>query len=389
MKLLRIAKRLFWLFSRRLACAVALGSALLMPTGTQGQARDTLVFPLSYVDSYPEQTALGLAWSGTNFTQEIPALLPDTLSFPAQTSFAQIDATPVIGLVLVRLPAEGADSPGILAFSLGKGHFREEGRIQIPESGQTELQIRVPTSLVGQESPGNPGLTVNLMVEDSGRIQHQFAGIWVATLETGDESLAVGVQRLAGGSGLVFADAEGDGDYESYLQSNSTLGLGGRFWTVAVDFEESRVALRPTDQAPVDVGWQAPDLAGPIWGSDSTYVFTEGRGKTAVLVFCKQRCFACRGIRPELASLFSEFHGDPGVHLLSIVTSEEEAQGSQNLVSPGWLQVVSPEAWTAFAVTPTPTLLVVGPDGVVAFRQVGGTPALGEELAEEIRKLKR
>ena len=75
--------------------------------------------------------------------------------------------------------------------------------------------------------------------------------------------------------------------------------------------------------------------------------------------------------------------------LVSVVTSEEEASGSLEAVTPGWQQLVSPQAWVDYAVSPTPTIFVVDSSGGVVFRRVGGGTDLGHELAEMIRRVQK
>jgi hypothetical protein len=133
------------------------------------------------------------------------------------------------------------------------------------------------------------------------------------------------------------------------------------------------------------VGWSAPDFSGPVWGTDTTFSLSENLDHTTVLVFCSRSCFACRGSKPDFEGLREAFSETPSVSLVSVVTSPEEASGSSEAVTPGWQQVISPQAWEAYAVSPTPTVFVVNSNGEVVFRRVGGGSDLGLELDEKVR----
>ena len=375
--------------SRSLLGAIFLFSPFLSPISARAQASDALRFPLLHSESYPQQPALGQAWAGVAFGEGTPLGVPDSLDFPAETEWGEVRVTPRLRLLLAREPSDDSASGDYSVFSIGDRGLKGEARIQAPDSGQVQVNVSVSPGGADGGDPGVAPLPVRIQVSSSGRVEYQISGIWAATLELDGERLAIGVQRLAEEAAIVFADADSDWVYEQYVQSNSPLGLGGRFWTIAADFSEGQAVLQPTDRTPVDAGWDAPDLYGPVWGGEGTFLLSENLGRTVVLVFCYQRCFACRGIRPDLEGLSKEFGGDSGVDFVSVVTSEEEAAGNSEMISPGWAQVVSPGGWSDFAVSPTPTLFVVDPDGIIAYRRVGGGPELAPEVADVVRKGQR
>jgi hypothetical protein len=294
-----------------------------------------------------------------------------------------------LGFLVLRKPNGDRSNDGISVFSLNRGVLRRETWIQVPDTGFVEVEIRVPTTESDAEVPSGAPLPIIFQASSSGRVEYQIGGIWEATLEVDGERLGIGLQRFSEGAAIVFSDPDADGAYEHYLDSNLTVGLGGRFWTLVIDFSVGAALLYPTDHTPVDVGWKAPDLSGPVWGTDTAFSLSETLGHTTVLVFCSRSCSACRDNRPDFERLQRAFPGDSGVILASVVTSEEEASGGLEAVTPGWQQVVSPQAWVDYAVSPTPTIFVVDSRGEIVFRRVGGGTGLGLQLAETVRRVQK
>ena len=227
-----------------------------------------------------------------------------------------------------------------------------------------------------------------LVLDESVQDQPIFTDkMWVSELHFDGDTLRVASLLSSNGNALVFSDANNDGTYDNYVELDSPVGLGRKSWIIAVDFENSLVVLSPTDETPVVVGWRAPSLNGQIWNTDSYFDLSENRDKVIFLVFCYENCEGCQTISASLLELLEEFNGDSRVELLSIVTSENGAVANNRSITQGWKHLVSSTAWQDFRVTPTPTIIIIGGDGIIKYRRVGGYPDIGEELSKTIHKL--
>jgi len=368
--------------------AILTAASFAVPLPLSAQNDSPLRFPLLHTETYLSQPALGQAWSRVPFSDVPPAGVPDTLKMPEEV-WAEVRLTEELGLLFVRKPDGDRSTDGILVYSRNRQALRRETWIQVPDTGSVQVEIRTPTTESDAGKPASTPLPIIFEASSSGRLEYQIGGIWEATLEVDGEKLGIGLQRFSEGAAIVFSDPDADGAYDHYLDSNSTIGLGGRFWTLVTDFSVGAALLYPTDRTPVDVGWKAPDLSGPVWGTDTAFSLSENLGHATVLVFCSKSCFACRGSKPEFEGLREAFSEDPSVTLVSVVTNQEEASGSNAAVTPGWQQVVSSQAWVDFAVSPTPTIFMVDSSGEIVFRRVGGGAGLGLELAEMVRRVQK
>lgn len=232
---------------------------------------------------------------------------------------------------------------------------------------------------------GDERVLVQVTVGPEGKGEYLVRELWQLTIASGNESLDVGILRI--GQGITFGDADGDGVFETYMPPGNSVSLGGRFWELVFDFGTRAARLVPTDQVPVATGYEAPTAEG-------TQLETEERvdlvadGAVTVLVFCSANCHGCRQIADSLEAVSARFVGNSAVRLISVARSADEARGCRESVCPSFTHVVAPKAWEVYAVTPTPTIVVVDKDGIIRYRGPGagaGTADLLFKVLDDVR----
>ncbi len=206
--------------------------------------------------------------------------------------------------------------------------------------------------------------------------------LWQLTITSGNESLDLGVLRF-GQQGVGFADADDDGIFETFMAPGNPIALGGRFWQLDLEFESRTAHLVRSKRAPIDAGYEAPKAEGTrLETQDRVDLTTDD--VTTVLVFCNAGCRGCRLIAESLEAVSDRFADSDVVRLISVGRSAEESRGCRESVCPSFLHVVSPNAWEAFAVTPTPTIIVVGPDRMIRYRGPGAGKRTADLLFDVI-----
>lgn len=211
--------------------------------------------------------------------------------------------------------------------------------------------------------------------------------MWVSELNYNSDTLRVAVLQLDSGYFVLFSDANNNGIYDNYIELDLPIGLGKKAWIVSLSFEDKLLVLSPSDETPVVIGWQAPPLRDMIWNTDSYFDMSEVSDKVVMLVFCYSNCEGCIIITTSLEKILDTFDGDSRVELFSVVTSEAVAEANYSSVTRGWRQLLSSTSWRDFRVTPTPTVIIIGGDGIIEYRRVGGHKDLFNELSETIYEL--
>ncbi|MEM8489116.1 MAG: TlpA disulfide reductase family protein [Bacteroidota bacterium] len=270
------------------------------------------------------------------------------------------------------------------------GELRDEDPVLLPDSGM--VYVEWPMRRI--ESDASPAkiatLDIRVRIHANANAEWQINTLWEATLHAKEEDLQVGIVRLTDNQFLAFADVDGDGVYEKYLDPAQPFGLGGPFWTYNVNFEAQVVVLSPTDKHPVAPGWKAPPLEGITWPDSKSVVLPQNTGKVTMLVFCLQTCSGCRDLAPYLREFAAAYGDTSEFRMWSVVPSAEEAAGNARDVSPDLLQVISPAAWKDYGVAPTPTVFVMNNTGEIVHRSIGTSKAIVEEIkATLLRHLNR
>lgn len=214
---------------------------------------------------------------------------------------------------------------------------------------------------------GKEQVTVTTTNGETGS-EYTVRELWKARFDLGGEVLALGALRF-GLSSIGFADDDLDGVYESFITPDNPIWLAGRAWDLDIDFRTRSALLRATDRAPVAAGFAAPCLdAGDLESGEPVPLIVEGN--TTVLLFCHPECAGCKLIGDALTDL-RDTYDDDSVRWLSVGRTPREALDNRDLVCPTYDHVVSDEAWSAYAVRPTPTLIVIDADGVITYRGPG------------------
>lgn len=221
---------------------------------------------------------------------------------------------------------------------------------------------------------------IRVRVSSNGNAEWQIYSLWEATLRAKSETLPVGIVRLMDNRFLAFADADQNGIYETYLDPAQPFGLGGPFWMYDVDFPARVVSIHPANKHPVVPGRKAPTLRGVVWPDSSTVTLRNDTDLLTLLVFCYQGCAGCRDLAPYLREMVATYGGEPKVQFWSVVTSADEAAGNARDVSPDLLQVIAPEAWQNYGVTPTPTVFIIDAGGDIVYRSQGTSEAIVRDI---------
>jgi cytochrome c biogenesis protein CcmG, thiol:disulfide interchange protein DsbE len=162
--------------------------------------------------------------------------------------------------------------------------------------------------------------------------------------------------------------------------------LGGvALLTVLLSFGLSR---DPTIIRSALVGRPAPDFALRTLDGSRTVHLSDLRGQVVVVNFWASWCADCRVEHPNLAGVWQRYR-DRGVVLLGVAFQDRPSATRAYLADFGvdWPQLADAGSRTALAygVYGVPETFVIGPDGRVAFKQVG--PVGFDKLSEEITSL--
>lgn len=220
------------------------------------------------------------------------------------------------------------------------------------------------------------------MVSQEAASEYSVRELWKARFDHGGEVLELGALQF-GVNSIQFADDDLDGVYEAFVAPDNPIWLAGRAWDVEVNFESRSARLVAVDRNPVAAGFEAPRLdARALESGDPVPLVVDGH--TTVLLFCHSGCPGCRLIADPVADLRGAYAGDDSVRFLSIGRTPDHAAGNRDLVCPTYDHVVSDEAWSAYAVRPTPTLVVIDGAGMITYRGLGAGPRSGSMLRREI-----
>lgn len=126
------------------------------------------------------------------------------------------------------------------------------------------------------------------------------------------------------------------------------------------------------------VGRQAPAVSLPVVDADKQVTLEEFRGKVVLLDFWATWCPPCREQMPAVQNLEEDASLSGSVQILSINTDEQgddpEQKAEAYLEEQGYTFTTlldDGSAADAFGVTQLPTLIVVDPDGNIAYREMG------------------
>lgn len=136
------------------------------------------------------------------------------------------------------------------------------------------------------------------------------------------------------------------------------------------------------------VGRPAPNFELRTLDGSKAVRLSDLRGQVVVINFWASWCADCRIEHPNLAAAWQRYR-ERGVVLLGVAFQDRASASRTYLAEVGgdWPQLADPGARTALAygVYGVPETFVVGPDGKVAFKQIG--PVRFDRLSEEITSL--
>lgn len=142
-----------------------------------------------------------------------------------------------------------------------------------------------------------------------------------------------------------------------------------------------------------EVGRKAPQVSLPVVDSEERVALEEFRGKVVLLDFWATWCPPCREQMPAVQNLEDDESLSDSVQVLSVNTDEQGDDPEQK--ARAYLEeheytfttlLDDGSAASAFGVTQLPTLIVVDPDGQIAYREVGvHSEAELRELIERAR----
>ena len=162
--------------------------------------------------------------------------------------------------------------------------------------------------------------------------------------------------------------------------------LGGvALLTLVLSFGLSR---DPTIIRSALVGRPAPGFALRTLDGSETVRLSDLRGQVVVLNFWASWCADCRIEHPNLAAAWQRYR-DRGVVLAGVAFQDRPSASRAYLADfkGDWPQLSDPGSRTALAygVYGVPETFVIGPDGRVAYKQIG--PVGYDRLSEEITSL--
>src|SRR6266508_16584 len=136
------------------------------------------------------------------------------------------------------------------------------------------------------------------------------------------------------------------------------------------------------------VGRPAPDFSLNTLNGSGTVQLSRFRGQVVVINFWASWCTECRVEHPALMATWDRYR-DQGVVLLGIAFGDRTADSKAYLAELGgdWPQLADPGERTALAygVYGVPETFVIGPDGRVAYKRVGGV--VYGDLTDQIERL--
>ncbi|MEM1055804.1 MAG: hypothetical protein AAGI52_09765 [Bacteroidota bacterium] len=200
--------------------------------------------------------------------------------------------------------------------------------------------------------------------------QYVFRTMWTTSLVVDTDSLPAAVSYLGFGRTLLFVDADKDGSFEQLVNTEIEFPLGGRLWHIGVDFDRLHIRLTPGTGTSLIVGATAPPFELDV---------NIDRSKPTMLVFCYEHCGACSVAVPQIESIWQDAEETGHFNIVNIATNERERQANIDLYSATFLQVVQPDLWTTFGVTPTPAIVVLDGRGTVLYR--------GSKVSHELQQL--
>lgn len=211
--------------------------------------------------------------------------------------------------------------------------------------------------------------------------------LWRASFEHDGELLELGALQFGAG-GIRFADNDLDGVFETFVVQDSPIWLAGRAWDLELDFGSRSARLVPVDRTPVTAGFEAPRVEARALGNNDVVPLVVD-GRTTVLLFCHSGCAGCKVLAGPITDLRGEYTGDEAVRFLSVGRTFEQAAANQSVICPTYEHVVSDEAWSAYAVRPTPTLVVVDAEGMITYRGIGAGERSGTVLKQQIEAARK
>lgn len=132
------------------------------------------------------------------------------------------------------------------------------------------------------------------------------------------------------------------------------------------------------------LGRQAPNIAGTTVGGES-YDLAEYRGQFVLVNFFATWCVPCIREHPELVNFASRHAAVGDAAVVSVVYDSTTTKVEEFFADNGgdWPVVTDPDGRIALAygVSGVPESYLVGPDGTVWFKLVGGVTATGLDQA--------
>lgn len=136
------------------------------------------------------------------------------------------------------------------------------------------------------------------------------------------------------------------------------------------------------------IGRDAPDFALRTLDGSATVRLSDLQGRVVVINFWASWCADCRIEHPALAAAWQRYR-DRGMVLIGVAFEDRPSASRAYLAELGgdWPQLSDPGSRTAlsYGVYGVPETFVIGPDGRVAFKQIG--PVGYERLSQEITRL--
>ncbi len=136
------------------------------------------------------------------------------------------------------------------------------------------------------------------------------------------------------------------------------------------------------------VGKPARDFSLHTLNGSGTVQLSRFRGQVVVINFWASWCGECRVEHPALMAAWDRYR-DQGVVFLGIAFADRTADSKAYLAELGgdWPQLADPGERTAldYGVSGVPETFVIGPDGRVAYKRVGGV--VYGDLTDQIERL--
>lgn len=139
------------------------------------------------------------------------------------------------------------------------------------------------------------------------------------------------------------------------------------------------------------VGYSAPDFSLPVMGEERRVNLSDYRGKVVLLNFWATWCVPCRKEMPSMEELYSLFK-EREFEILAVNLEKFAAEKVSLFVSNYGLTfpiLIDKDQGTAltYQVRAVPTTYVIGKDGVIRERIVGGRNWTEQEFVERLESL--